>query len=113
MNEFRYSPQKYRVHVSEPERAVRIEKIQQLFTADDSHQGGRGLTVDITRVPGMDEEAEGLAPAFDYTGKGCDKLALDSCTPGAVHQAGLVHELYHSVTGKPCAFKVEVVEVGK
>ena len=40
-------------------------------------------------------------------------LALDSCTPGAVHQAGLVHELYHSVTGKPCAFKVEVVEVGK
>lgn len=40
-------------------------------------------------------------------------LTLDSCTPGAVHQAGLVHELYHSVTGRPCAFKVEVVEKGK
>ena len=40
-------------------------------------------------------------------------LALDSCTPGAVHQAGLVHELYHSVTGRPCAFKVETVERAK
>lgn len=77
MNEFRYSPQKYRVHVSEPERAVRIEKIQQLLTADDSHQGGRGVTVGITRAPGMDEEAEGLAPAFDYTGKGCDMFTPD------------------------------------